>query len=300
MTFIDIWQFPLIHTADGNQIAVSQIVLAALFLVVGIFIAKRIETLIGRQLERRRITPDAIQTAQRIFFYSFLVILIITDLGLLNIPITAMAFATGAIAIGVGFGAQAVIGNWISGWILMTERPVRIGDFIEIDGSKGVIERIGNRSTRIRRVDGVHLLVPNSKLLEQTVVNWTLVDHKIRTRVGVGVAYGSPVREVERLLMQSMTEHAAINATPEPAIVFEEFGDNALLFDCYFWVEVRRETELRRIRSDIRFRIDELFNERGIVIAFPQRDLHFDSRKPLEVRLTAPAVAAAAEDSGDD
>lgn len=212
---------------------------------------------------------------------------------MLHIPITAMAFATGAIAIGVGFGAQAIINNFISGWILMSERPVRIGDFIEIEGSKGVVERIGNRSTRIRRVDGVHLLVPNSKLLEQTVINWTLVDHKIRTRVGVRVAYGSPVRQVESILLQAIKEHPSVNATPAPNIVFEEFGDSALLFDCYFWVEVKRESELRNIRSDIRFRIDELFHEHGIVIAFPQRDLHLDTGRPLEVRLRR------AEDSAD-
>jgi small-conductance mechanosensitive channel len=194
LSFSDIWLFPLIRLGDGNEVLVSQLVLAATFLIIGIFIDRRLESLLGRQLHKRQLNPDAIQTAQRALFYSVLVVLLITTLGLLNIPITAMAFATGAIAIGVGFGAQAVINNWISGWILMTERPVRIGDFIEIDGSKGVVERIGNRSTQIRRTDGVHLMVPNSQMLERTVVNWTLVDHKIRTHVSVGVAYGSPVR----------------------------------------------------------------------------------------------------------
>lgn len=295
MSFREIWQFPLINLSDGTQLSLSQLVMALIFLLAGMFVLRRLERLVARQLERRGLAPNAVLTARRATFYALLVVLVITTLGILNIPITAMAFATGALAIGVGFGAQAIINNFISGWILMTERPVRIGDFIEVDGSNGTVEIIGNRSTRIRRTDGVHLLVPNSQMLERTVVNWTLVDDRIRTSVSVGVAYGSPVREVERLLQQAMAEHPAILREPAPVVVFEEFGDNALLFDSYFWVEVRSVMELRRIRSDMRFRIDELFREQGIVIAFPQRDIHFDRGQPLEIRLTNGGTQAADE-----
>jgi small-conductance mechanosensitive channel len=199
--------------------------------------------------------------------------------------LTAFAFATGAIAIGVGFGAQNIINNFISGWILMAERPIRIGDFIEFDAWQGTVERVGNRSTRIRRIDGVHLLVPNSHLLERTVVNWTLVDQEIRTVVRVGVEYGSPVRQVSNLILQAVTDQAQVKNTPAPGIVFEDFGDNSLVFDAYFWCDVSGEKVLREIRSDVRFRISDLFAENGIVVAFPQRDVHLDTRDPLEVRV---------------
>ena len=106
-----------------------------------------------------------------------------TAMSLLRIPLTAFAFISGAVAIGVGFGAQNIINNFISSWILMSERPVRIGDFVEIDNSAGVVEMIGNRSTRIRRTDGVHMLVPNSQMLERIVVSWTLIDKSIRSMV---------------------------------------------------------------------------------------------------------------------
>ncbi len=218
-------------------------------------------------------------------FFTIVILVALTALSLLGIPLTAFAFATGAIAIGIGFGAQNIINNFISGWILMAERPIRIGDFIEIDGTNGVVELIGNRSTRIRRTDGVHLLVPNSRLLEQTVVNWTLVDREIRTMVRVGVAYGSPVRQVADLIRQAVEAQPEIKANPPLSVIFEDFGDSALVFDVYFWCDVGGEKLLREIRSEIRFRLTELFAENGITIAFPQRDIHVDSLRPLDIRL---------------
>jgi small-conductance mechanosensitive channel len=176
-----------------------------------------------------------------------------------------------------------VINNLISGWILMSERPVRIGDFVEIDDNRGVVESIGNRSTRIRRVDGVHLLVPNSQMLERMVINWTLVDRRFRTSVRVGVAYGSDVRLVEKLLYQAVGEHNEVLPEPKPMVVFEDFGDNALVFEVLFWCQARAERELRMIRSDVRFRLDALCREHGVVIAFPQRDVHLYAKTPIEI-----------------
>jgi small-conductance mechanosensitive channel len=203
----------------------------------------------------------------------------------LHLPLTAFAFISGAVAIGVGFGAQNIINNFISGWILMSERPVRIGDIVEIGDATGVVETIGARSTRIRRVDGVHVLVPNSAMLEQTVVNWTLVDKYIRTTLRVGVAYGSPVRKVADLIRQAVDEQPAVLQEPEPAVIFEDFGDSSLVFDVYFWSDVGGERMLRKIRSEIRFRLTELFAENGIEIPFPQRDVHIkNAAGPNEVR----------------
>ena len=203
---------------------------------------------------------------------------VLATLSMLNVPVSQFTFLSGAIAIGVGFGAQNLINNFISGWILMSERPVRIGDFIEIDGSRGIVERIGNRSTQIRRVDGVHIMVPNSLLMERTLINWTLIDMNIRTSVKVGVAYGSEVRKVQELLGQSITEHEDILKAPAPVIEFADFGDNALIFEAFFWCALKNgERELRLIRSDLRYRIEELFRQHDITIAFPQRDLHIKS-----------------------
>jgi small-conductance mechanosensitive channel len=283
----DIWAFPLIKIGTGGAIEVGQLVLVLLLLVVGYFSSRLVERLIMRRLGSTHLKPDAVYALQRISFYVLLLIVAMTAMSLLRIPLTAFAFVSGAIAIGVGFGAQNIINNFISGWILMWEQPVRIDDFVEIDNSSGVVERIGNRSTRIRRVDGVHMLVPNSHMLERTVVNWTLIDRRIRSVVRVGVAYGSPTSKVAELIRQAIEGVPDVLKDPDPVIVFEDFGDNALVFEAYFWADLSNQRQQRQIRSDVRFRIDELFQENGIVIAFPQRDVHLAGVSPLEVRLVA-------------
>ncbi len=281
----EIWNFVLFSVPNGQTLTVGNIVSVVVLLVGGYLVSRFIGYLLGQRLAATRLRPDVAHMIKRIAFFTLFVLVILTALSLLGVPLTAFAFATGAVAIGVGFGAQNIINNFISGWILMAERPIRIGDFIEIDNATGIVELIGNRSTRIRRTDGVHLLVPNSRLLEQTVVNWVLVDKEIRTIVRVGVAYGSPVHLVADLILQAVREQPEVKEQPPVAVVFEDFGDNALIFDAYFWCDVGGERVLREIRSKIRFRITDLFAENGITIAFPQRDVHLDSLKPVEVRL---------------
>ena len=282
--FSTFWNYQLFQIGELVY-TVGQFILLGLLLVLGYGISKLIENLFSRRLTKTNLRPHVIQTLQRVLFYTLIVGVIFAALSLLHIPVTAFAFLTGAIAIGVGFGAQNILNNFISGWILMTEQPVRVDDFIEIDQHTGVVERIGNRSTRIRRVDGVHLLVPNSQMLERVVVNWTLIDHHIRTVVRVGVAYGSPPKRVAELLEQAVRAQTDVLKEPAPRVIFEDFGDNALIFDSIFWCKVGGERELRQIRSNIRFKISELFVAENITIAFPQRDVHLDNLSPLEIKM---------------
>ena len=280
-----VWNFTLATSPGGQSITVGEILLVLALVVIGYYGSRLLVYLLGRRMNKASMQADVVHVIKRVIFVVFLVVVALTALSLLGIPLTAFAFATGAIAIGVGFVAQNIINNFISGWILMAERPIRINDFIEIDNAQGVVEAVGTRSTRIRRTDGVHLLVPNSQLLERTVVNWTLIDREIRTIVRVGVEYGSPVRLVADLILQAVKEHKLIKNTPTPSVVFEDFGDNALIFDTYFWSDVGGEKLLRDIRSDVRFRITELFAENDIIVAFPQRDVHLDTSSPLELRM---------------
>jgi len=282
--FSAFWHFQLFQIGD-IEYTIGQFILLALLLVFGYAISKLLENLFSKRLAKTQLRPQAIQTLQRVFFYLLIVGVISAGLGLLNVPMASFAFLTGAVAIGIGFGAQNILNNFISGWILMTEQPVRIGDFIELDQFTGVVERIGNRSTRVRRTDGVHLLIPNSQMLERVVVNWTLIDNNIRTSVRVGVAYGSnPIRVVE-LIELAVREQPDVLSEPSPRVIFEDFGDNALIFDGIFWCAVGGERELRQIRSNIRLKISALFEAEHIVIAYPQRDVHIDGLGPLQVEV---------------
>ena len=242
--------------------------------------------LIKKALLAKNLGPDAVHLFTRIYLVVTIAVLVFTSLEVLNIPLTAFAFVSGAIAIGVGFGAQNIINNFISGWILMWERPIRIGDFLEVGTAKGVVETINTRSTRIRRNDGVHMLVPNSQLLENTVTNWTLIDRNARSSVNVGVAYGSDVVLVEKLIKQILDEHPAILKTPASSVLFDDFADSSLTFSAIFWVCAESEAPLRQVRSELRFSIYKVFAEHDVTIAFPQRDIHIDGEIALKRRST--------------
>ncbi|MBR9791529.1 MAG: mechanosensitive ion channel [Gammaproteobacteria bacterium] len=260
---------------SGDLIAIP------LIYVVGIWLFKKLAHIATYRLRSSGASADTIHLFKRLFYIIAGAILIVTTLDVMNVPLTAFAFLSGAVAIGVGFGAQNIINNFISGWILMWERPIRIGDFLEVDGARGSVETINTRSTRIRRVDGVHMLIPNSKLLENTVVNWTLIDNLTRTSVRVGVAYGSDCKLVARLIEEATQQQEDILTEPKPVVIFDDFGDNALMFETFFWVNATKERDLRVIRSQVRFTIDVLFAEHDIVIAFPQRDVHLDGTLQL-------------------
>jgi len=272
---LSILEQPLLTFADKTLTGIDLLLTPSIILIGILFISWSTRQL-RKVMTRRLFTADAIQVIARAYWVIAYALLFLGILSLLNIPLTAFAFVSGAIAIGIGFGAQNIINNFISGWILMWERPISIGDFLEMGEIRGTVEAVNTRSTRIRRNDGVHILIPNSYLLENTVVNWTLVDKLMRTTVRVGVAYGSDVKKVKAIMEQAASEHDEVLNDPPASVFFEDFGDNALIFDINLWIDTGEERDLRRIRSDLRFRLEELFEAANIVVAYPQRDIHID------------------------
>ena len=266
---------PLLDFAD-TTVTVGQVIGVVAFVVLGALFLLWSSRFLDRYLQKRVKSQDLHQMVRRAFLIVGFTVLGLVTLDLLRIPLTAFAFISGAIAIGVGFGAQNIINNFISGWILMWERPIKIGDFLEMGELRGKVESINTRSTRIRRLDGVDVLIPNSFLLENSVINWTHKSHVVRTSVVVGVAYGSDVQQVTILLEKAADEYEGVLKEPERAVVFDAFGDSALIFELLFWANLSGERGLRTMRSDLRYRIDALFRENDITISFPQRDLHVD------------------------
>jgi small-conductance mechanosensitive channel len=267
-----------IFSLDEDPITLGQLIAVALTIVVVLSLTSWLIRMVSQRLLKGGRDANLVQLISRLIWFAALTVLFFTALSMLNVPLGAFAFVTGAIAIGIGFGAQNIINNFISGWILMGERPIRIGDLLEVNNTLGRVEAINTRSTRIKRTDGVRIVIPNSHLLENMVVNWNLGDEYIRIFVSVGVAYGSPVRRVAELIEQAVTEQEDVLQDPEPRVLFQDFADSALLFEAYFWTRLRPGGNLRLLRSEIRFRIDELFRENGITIAFPQRDVHLDGK----------------------
>ncbi len=290
----EVWTHTLTFV-DGVPITVGSLVLALLILGLGLWIARRGSGLLARIAARRmRLDTGGITAIETLSYYAIVVAFLLMSLRAVHLPLTAFAVLGGALAIGIGFGSQNVMNNFISGLILLLERPVRVRDLVEVDGNHGTIEKIGARSTQIRSTDGRHIVVPNSFFLENNVVNWTLSDDLIRAKVTVGVIYGSPTRLVEELILRVVGQNPEVLKQPVANVVFEEFGDNSLIFDTYFWVNARSPMEVRKIQSEVRFAIDDLFRQHGLVIAFPQRDVHLDTTRPIEVRM----LGGASRDDG--
>ena len=284
-----VWRYEL-TSVDDHPITVGKIITAVLLLIIGYFLSKLLTLQMGKQLKQRFAVDEAAVFAwQQIVHYLLLVLLLLFVLNLVRIPLTFFTVVGGALAIGVGFGSQTIVNNFLSGLILMLERPIKIGDIVEVEQVSGTVEWLGARSTRIKTFDNLRLVVPNSAILQNKIINWSLTDDIVRRTVTVGVMYGSPVRKVEQLLLQAADEQRLVERYPEPQVFFEDFGDSALIFVLLIWVSLVRtgksQASIRRVESEIRFRIDELFRQEGIIIAYPQRDLHIDSLRPIEVRL---------------
>jgi potassium efflux system protein len=279
MTF-EIW------VIDKQSVTVSKFLRALAFLILGLLLARIIlHYLIYPLLEKTLWRHTKAEIIKKTFSYLVYTIVFLITLGRLHIPLQSFATLGGGIAIGLGFAAQTIIKNFISGFILLGEKPIEIGDLVEVGGIVGNVQDISSRSTLLRTGENKDILVPNSYFLENTITNWTRRDRRIRAQVTVGVAYGSPVDKVKELLLQAAGECDQILKTPQPFVLFNDFGDNALVFDVYFWIEVVGVMGRRIIQSTLRVKIDELLRAAGIVIAFPQRDVHLDAQGPLEVRL---------------
>ena len=216
--------------------------------------------------------------------------LAIGTLAFLRIPLTVFAFFGGALAIGLGFGTQTLIKNFVSGIIVLAERKVRVGDIVDVEGIVGTIIEINTRSSVIRSPDDVETMIPNSVFLDNRVTNWTLTSPKMRRNLRVGVAYGTPPQKVMEILTECAGRHGLICRNPAPFVVFEDFGDNALVFQLYFWLELSGSTNAMIVTSDLRLMIEKRFAEAAISVPYPQRDLHLATDSPLQVQWAKESV----------
>lgn len=210
--------------------------------------------------------------------YSLWTFGILLSLHVFGFGATSLAVGFGALGIGLGFGLQAIFNNFISGIILLIERPIMVGDDIEINETWATVKKINVRSTVVQTYDNATLIIPNSEFISQQVKNWSFKDKRLRVKIDVGVAYGSDIELVRKTLLEIAQSTAKVFKNPPPDVIFRDFGDSALIFRLRAWTDI---DNMFKVETAIRFDIDRLFKEKNIVIAFPQRDVHLfyqDSR----------------------
>ena len=190
-----------------------------------------------------------------------------------------MQWLVAAMGVGIGFGLQEIVANFISGIIILFERPVRVGDIISAGGAEGVVKQIKPRATILETFDRKEHLIPNKELITGQVVNWTLSDAAVRVVIPVGIAYGSDARHAMALMLEAASEVDNVLEDPAARASIEDFGDNALVL----WLRCYVSDDRIGTWTELRNLINEKFNEAGIVISFPQRDVHLDTQSPLQL-----------------
>jgi potassium-dependent mechanosensitive channel len=270
-----------------NQISMTTLLVVMALATFTIFAAKRLPALIEIILRSRTsTTPSARYTISTLLNYVIIAGGTIAGLSALGLQWGQLQWLVAALGVGIGFGLQEIVANFISGLIILFERPIRVGDWITIGDSDGKVIRIRIRATTIQDWDGKELLVPNKDFITGRLLNWTLSDPNTRLTITVGIAYGSDVEEALRILKEVVAAHPQVLDEPPPSIVFLEFGDNSLNLHARFFIS--RVEDRMPILSSLHVAINKAFNDAGMVIAFPQRDIHFDPDVPLRIAMEPP------------
>ena len=263
-------------TLGSQQISIGVVFISLYILYTAFFISWILQIILADYLLMKRQIGSGVRHAMsRLMHYIIVFIGLILSLSALGLDFTELTIIISALGVGIGFGLQSVVNNFISGIILLFERPVRVGDIVEMNGRMALIKRIGLRSTTVTTFDESDVIMPNAGIINNEVINWTLSSRSIRVIIPVGVAYGSDVDLVMKTLKECATENSKVAKSPEPQVLFLRFGESSLDFELRFWILNIDEKLITT--STIHEEIDQRFRKAKIEISFPQRDLHLRS-----------------------
>jgi small-conductance mechanosensitive channel len=276
----------LSHPLNLGQVSLTLggVLLFGFSVYLAFWVAKTVRLILQDDLLPKMSLPRGVgNSISSLSYYALLMAGLFFALAAAGFEVSQLAIVVGALSVGIGFGLQNVVNNFVSGLILMFERPIQPGDVVEVSGTSGKVREIGMRATTLSTFEGADVVVPNGMLLNEKLINWTLSDMDRRLEVNVGVAYGSDPRRVMDLLLEVSKSTPGVATTPEPAIVFTGFGPSSLDFSIRAWTNTFGEWV--NIRSELAIRVHDALRDAGISIPFPQQDVH--------LRSIAPAAGAA-------
>ena len=288
---VNIINYPLFEVGD-RSITLVNFVIFLFVLVFGWFIGKYYKNLIYKLRYKKNISYSTATLLANIGYYTILTFSFLTALKIVGLDLSSLAIVAGALSVGIGFGLQNIVSNFISGIILMFERTIKIGDYVQIDdNTRGEVIDISMRSTIIRTNDNINLIIPNQSFIQNNVINWTLGDDIVRFRVPFGVAYGSDINEVEKVILTALEnsnlpyikKHNILNVRP-PHIVFMEMADSSLNFELFVWVKGEYARRPRGTRSEFLKMIYNALNEANISIPFPQQDIYIKEISEIKIK----------------
>lgn len=266
----------------GNMtISISNIGVGLLVFLTLLFITRVIQRILDQKiLPKTNMDTSVRQSITQVLGYVGLIVALMASISAVGFDLTNLALIAGALSVGIGFGLQSIVSNFVSGLILLFERPIKVGDWLITNSGEGIVKKISVRATVVETFDRTSIIVPNAELISSSVKNWTHADRVGRVIVNVGVSYSSDPQQVRDLLMDMITENKDVLKTPKPTVLFKDFADSALIFEIRFFIS--NIQEIFPISSQVRFDIWEVFKEAGVEISFPQRDLHIRTAPGLE------------------
>jgi len=281
---VESWISRVLHTTlvtiNQTPITPASLIIFALIVLASIFVTRAFTRLIlDRILQKLHIKEGIRYTLRRLTEYTLVLVGTIIAFQFVGVDLSGLAVIFGLLSVGIGFGLQNVTANFVAGLILLFERPIKIGDRITVGDVEGDVEEISLRATKIRTLNNISIIVPNSQFVSSNIVNWSYGDLRIRLDIDVGVSYGSDLDVVLSCLKDVAQENPKVLKEPEPDVLFREFGESSWNMRLRLWID--NPQGHHRIRSDINCAIVRKFREKGVEIPFPQRDIHVRSPLPL-------------------
>lgn len=265
-----------LHLGEGLDLTLGRVLWFLLALVISWLVTRIIVRLLYNGLKRRGVDSGKAFSIKQIVKFGLYILFLIISLQILQLNLHGLLLGASALLIGVGIGLQQIFYDLFSGLLMLIERKVKVGDFVDMDGMVGRVDRIDMRTSVVRTLDNISVVVPNSKLISDNVINWSSNRGLARFSVEVGVAYGSDTKLVRQTLVDCAIAHDKVLNKPAPIVQFKSFGDSALQFKLLFWSRQFKEIEL--VKSDLHYAIDDAFRAARIEIAFPQIDVHMRHR----------------------
>lgn len=266
-----------LYASGQTRITFGTILYLCVFAILLFFLTARLKTwIVERLLASSRVDIGVRHAVGSIIRYVVVTVGLVVILQTAGIDLSTLTVLAGALGIGIGFGLQNITNNFVSGIILLFERPIKIGDRIEVGDVHGDVVRISPRATTVVTNDNIAVIVPNSDFITGRVINWSYTDRDVRFQIPIGVSYRSNPEEIRRLLLDVAVAHPGILKDPKPDVLFQEFGESSLNFVLRVWTREYITTP-GVLRSDLNFMISQTFKQHGVEIPFPQRDLHVRS-----------------------
>jgi small-conductance mechanosensitive channel len=274
MDINNILGYTLVNTKNLT-VTVYDLIMALVIIIITMIALWGLKRIFKRSVLKKSVDQAKAHVIFQLIKYLVWIIAIFLVLDTIGVKITLLLAGSTALLVGIGLGLQQVFKDIISGIFLLFEGNLKLGDVVELEGIIGIVKEIGFRTTKIESRNNIILIIPNSRFIEENVINWSHIEQRTRFNVDVGVAYGSDVKLVKKVLEECAHEHPEITSDPEPFVRFFDFGDSSLDFQLFFWTNNAFRVE--NIKSDLRFDINQKFKENKITIPFPQRDVHMKS-----------------------